>query len=85
MAVMILLSREWRNRLFSHAPKGSKAADALSAAVDITPYVRSPQMELSVACDEDLAEIIRQLAIAHCPEAASEIGAAIDIHRRTSS
>lgn len=82
MVVLIPLTHEWRDRLLARAPKGSHAAAALNTAVDVTRYVFRPYIELSVACDEDTAELILRLAKAHCPEAVEEIEKALRLFRK---
>jgi hypothetical protein len=79
---MILLSRDQRYCLLDHARRASNAKEAIAAATFITGYIHSPPLEYSVGCDEETADEILQLAIAHCPDTVGAIEEALRLARK---
>jgi hypothetical protein len=66
-----------RDSLLAHAQREPEAVEALNSAVDVTRYIRSPQIELSIKCAETTAKTLLRIAVLHCPAAAFEIAEAL--------
>lgn len=75
--ISILLSRAALDCLRSHAAGDPAVAACLDRAEDITGVLKGTPVEFVLSCDELEVEALMVIAIAHCPDAMSELAAAL--------
>ncbi|HEY3303814.1 MAG TPA: hypothetical protein VGL70_09825 [Candidatus Binatia bacterium] len=77
-----MLTAGWHDCLLHHVRKDTKAEAVLHGAADLSRHLPTGDRRFSIDCDEGIADEILRVAIAHCPDAVSEIEMAIRLARQ---